>query len=346
MKFSEIAGHEGAKRTLQEYVGSRRIPHAVMLEGPAGTPKMSLARAYAQLLHCRNPKDGEPCGTCPACRMHARIEHPDLHFVYPVIKRSGTDPVISADYFQEFRELLTEFPDFSYEQWINALKAENKQPRIYVSEADEIVRADAYPAYSEKYKIFLVYLPEKLQPEAANSLLKVVEEPSEGTIFIFVSDNPLQVLPTISSRTQRITVGAEGAADAAKADPEEMAKFREIFQTMMRMAYAARPRNLKELADKTAGLGRERISRLLTYVNSQVRDNFLYRFHNASLLTLTPEEFAFSRNFAPYIHQSNVEDIIAETDRARIDIERNGNAKIVLFDYFLLLIVLLRRRPK
>lgn len=342
MRFSDTEGHENAKATLRQYADSGRVPHAVMLEGPAGTRKMQLARVYAQYLHCEHPSGGEPCGECPACRLHGDLNHPDLHFVYPVVKSDAIKKPVSIDYLPEFREMLEAFPEMPQEKWTELLKAGNKQPTIYVEEADDIIRADAYPAYSAKYKIFIIWLPEKMQPAAANKLLKVVEEPSEGTIFIFVSDNPLMVLPTISSRTQRILVGAEGRQ--APPDAEERDEFRSLYQDIMRAAFAVKPSRLKQLADITAAFGREKIRRFLEYANSMARENFLYRFHNPTLLSLTPEEEAFSRNFAPYIHEGNVEDFISETDRARMEIERNANAKIVLFDYFLLVIILLKRK--
>lgn len=345
MRFSDIKGYDNAKNTLRHYADSGKTPHAIMLEGPMGTEKMSLALTFAQYLHCEHPSGGEPCGSCRSCRMHKEYSHPDLHFIFPVIKSDRTRGPVSEDWLPEFKEMLARYPLMPSEKWNTFLKSENAQPVIYVNEADEIIRAEAYPAYSARHKIFLVWLPEKMNPAAANKLLKVVEEPSDGTVFLFVSDNPLSVLPTISSRTQRIEIGSFPSTDSSS-DSDEEEQFSALYRDIMRAAFAVKPSKLKQLSESTAAFGREKIKRFLIYVNRMTRENFIYRLHNPELITLSPEDEAFSKNFHPYIHAGNVEDFMAETDRAGNEIARNANAKIVLFDYFLLIIILLKRKPK
>jgi DNA polymerase-3 subunit delta' len=266
--------------------------------------------------------------------------------VYPVLKTSEIKEPVSTDYWPQFHEFLEKHPEMSPELWSDAIKAGNKVPMIYKYEADQLIIADAYPAYSAKYKIFIVWLPEKMNLATANKLLKVIEEPSEGTIFLFVSDNPLEVIQTILSRTQRIHVGGseENSPEEAEAELEQ---FRNMYQDVMRMAYGKKPGKLKQLSETVAAYGREKACRFLVYANHMARENFLYSLGNGQLMTLTPQENSFSQKFHPFIHAGNVEDLVAETDKARSDIERNANAKIVLFDYFLRVIILLhRRRPQ
>ena len=193
MNFKDIPGHESVKQNLRSLVSSGQNSHAIMLSGPAGSGKMLLARAYASLLHCTQPIEGEPCGVCPACRLHAENNHPDLHFIYPIVKNKTQKRLVSAD----VADLWTR----------EILEAGNSRVAIHVDEADDIVRADSFPPYTSPYKIFIIWLPERMRVEAANKLLKVLEEPSEGTVFIMVSNNELQVLPTIFSRVRRIHVG-------------------------------------------------------------------------------------------------------------------------------------------
>ena len=183
-------------------VDTDRIPHAMMLSGPSGVGKMMLARAFANYLHCQEPRDGEPCGHCQACLQHRNFNHPDLHFVFPFVKSKTRKIIVSDDLIPQWKEMLQTYPAMPTEKWLDIIDAGNSQPRIYVEEADAIVRSESLPAYSSKYKIFIIWLPERMQVEAANKLLKVVEEPPEGTIFLFVSNDPSKVLPTIISRTQ------------------------------------------------------------------------------------------------------------------------------------------------
>lgn len=375
MRFSDIPGNENIKKTLRGYKESGHIPHAVMISGPAGSGKMLLARAYAQYLHCENPRDGEPCGICSNCLLHKNLSHPDLHFVYPLVKSEKLKRNVSKDIHEYWLRMLEENPSMSYEKWLEIIEAGNSQPMIYVNEANDIVLADSYPPYTAKYKIFIVWLPERMNIEAANKLLKVIEEPSDGTIFIFVSNNDLMVLPTIFSRVQRLSTGrlsddeiaayltaryhvdpSEARRDARACDGSlikadeagthtgENAEFLSLYQEIMRAAYAKKVAALKSLADATASMGREKIRRFLDYMSRMIRENFIYNLSCGSLNSMTEEEEKFSTRFSPFINHANVEDFAEETDKARRDIERNGNAKLILFDYFIICIILLHRK--
>lgn len=375
MNFSDTPGHESLKANLRELADSGRIPHAVMLSGPSGSGKMMLARAFARYIHCENPHDGEPCGQCRNCRLHEGLTHPDVHFVFPIVKNEKSRILVSADRMEEWREMLVKNPTMPEEKWLEILEAGNSQPLIYVNEADEIVRADSLPPYTSKYKIFIIWLPERMNLEAANKLLKVIEEPAEGTLFVLISNNELQVLPTIFSRVQRFHAGrfsemeissylvrkfgmdndeasrlasiSEGSLTKAHelgGHSGETAEFLDIYREVMRAAYGKRVARLKQLADRIYGFGREKIRRFLDYMARMVRENFIYNLNQPALSAMTREEEEFSSRFSPYINYLNVDDFAAETDRAKRDIERNGNPKLILFDYFLLCIILLHRK--
>lgn len=375
MRFSDIPGHEPVKTALRCVVESGHIPHAIMLSGPAGAGKMMLARAYAQYLQCEHPENGEPCGHCRSCRLHAELSHPDLHFVYPIVKSKTQKRQISSDVADLWEKMLRESPAMREERWLELLEAGNSQTAIHVDEAEEIVRLDSFPPYSSKYKIFIIWLPERLRTETANKLLKVIEEPSEGTLFILVSNNELMLLPTIYSRVQRFSLGRLSdeqiadylqknynfseyqAADYARlcsgsliradelgSNSGENEEFLAVYQDVMRSAYSKKVLRLRLIAEKSAIFGREKLRRLLTYISRMIRENYLYNLRMPQLITMTPGEETFSVKFSPFINHTNVEDFLSETDRAKRDIERNANAKLVLFDYFLYIIIFLHRK--
>lgn len=377
IRFSDIPGQSAAAELLRGAVDGRRIPHALLLSGPQGIGKMMMARAFMAYAHCLSPRDGEPCGECRNCRLHAANAHPDVHFSYPIVKNKARNVLVSEDVKDIWLQMLREAPDMKPEHWLELIEAGNSQPQIHVEEAEELIRVASFPPYSSELKFLVIWLPERLHLSAANKLLKIIEEPGQGICFLLVSNNELEVLPTIFSRTQRVRLSplssqdisgylqrrwgldamtAERLAPLADGSLSKAAElgshsgendeFRGIFQTMMRDAYAMKVGDLKQLSEKTAQFGREKIVRFLTYVSGMIRENFIYNLQVPQLNRMTQDDETFSRRFAPFIHAGNVETLFENTDRARRDIERNCNAKIVLFDYFLQTIGQIRKKPQ
>ena len=375
MKFSEVIGNEQAIEQIRRMIDNDRLPHALLLYGEPGVPKLGLAMAAAQYLHCKNHTDGDSCGVCPLCRQHQAFNQVDTHFSYPFTNRKGdsTSPCEANDYIDEWREFITNYPVEDYQAWLTLLKNDNAQPQIFVREADSIMRKMTLSAYTAKYKVLIMWLPEKLKDEAANKLLKLIEEPYDDCKFILVSDNEKGILGTILSRCQRIElrkpstpVVAQYLADrygmdmqnalalAAPADGNvimadhlvqtgsEFHEFRERFIELMRLSYQRDLAKLKEWSEAIAEMKREKARRFLDYAVRQVRENFIYNLHNPALNYLTPEEEAFSTRFSPFINERNVEGIVAELQRAGVDIAGNGNAKIVLFDLSIRIAMLIR----
>lgn len=343
-RFRDVAGQEEAKRRLRMAVDSGKMPHALMLSGPSGLGKMLLARAFMAYAHCENPHDGESCGHCRNCRLHADIDHPDVHFSFPIVKSAAKHYLTSDDRHDVWVKMLTQHPLMTPRNWLDLIEAGNSQPAIHVEEAQDIIRFAAFPPYATQLKFFVIWLPERLRPEAANKLLKVIEEPSRGICFLLVSNNELEVLPTIMSRAQRIEVRPTAVTSDQALDREETAEFRQVFQTLMRDAYQRKIGNIKRLSESTATWGREKLTRFFTYMTAMIRENFIYNLRIPQLNHLDAQDEAFSRNFSPFIHAGNVEEMIAECDRARNEITRNCNAKIVMFDFFLLIVALIRRK--
>lgn len=374
MKFSDIPGQEQVKARLRSMVDSDRIPHAFVLEGPAGSGKFALARAVAQYIHCthRTP-DGEPCGRCPACVQHQSFSHIDTLYSFPVIK-NGRQTAISDDYLTEFKDFLGESPFMDFNLWLDKLGNINAQPHMYVEEGAELLRRLGFMTRSSRYKIVLMWLPERLNEETANKLLKLVEEPTGDTVFIMTSDNPRAILPTIYSRTQRIAVprysdadvalylvgkgiSPANAADAARVaqgnmslalrlatGDEENATFFDLFVRLMRLAYARKVGELREWSVEVAGLGRETEIKFIDYCCRMTRESFITHLHVDTLLSMSDAENAFVQKFFPFINEKNVEDIVALFDRSRRDIIANANAKIVFFDVAVKIIMYIRRK--
>ena len=204
MKFSDIPAHNFAKQKLRTFVDRNKIPHAILLEGPSGIGKYALARAFAQYIHCQNRQNGDSCGMCPSCLQHGSFNHIDTHFVFPVVKKSSPKKSFSDDYIDAWKDFLSENPYMDFQKWLVALDNVNAQPVIYVDESEELIRKLNFTSHQAKYKVVLFWLPERMNQECANKLLKLIEEPYGDTLFVFVSNNSREILPTNYSRTQRI----------------------------------------------------------------------------------------------------------------------------------------------
>lgn len=365
MQFRDIPGHEEEKRHLVSMVDRKALPHALLLEGPAGVGKLAIARAMATYIHCQNrTPQGDSCGECPECLRHAHHNHVDTIFSYPVIKKN--DRPISDDFINDWNNFIDEgSPYADIERWsviLNRSKT-NTKPVIYVSESQELTHKLSLTAKNSDYKVVVMWLPERLNESAANKLLKLLEEPFADTIFLLVSNDSKKILPTIYSRLQRIEfkklpdpivaqwlvdnynmVATDASAIAHLAEGNMITAHEllssnssrhqhfEQFKSLMRLAYQRDVAKLREWSNDLAAETRDRQISFYEMAMRQVRENFIYNFNHPELVYLDTEEEAFSRNFARFISERNVEQLMATFQQARDDIFANANSKIVNFD--------------
>ena len=370
MKFSDVIGQDSVKNRLRQMVGENRVPHALMFCGPDGCGKLPVALAFAGYLLCCNRNESEACGVCKPCKMIGnRYEHPDLHFVYPIVKK-GSGTSFCDDYGREWRDMISRNPYFSKREWLDRINAGNSQMTIYSAEADEIVRKLSLAPAFGKYKIMIVWLPEKMQEACANKLLKFLEEPVGDTVFLFVTENRAMLLQTVASRMQIVEMGRVADAEirdmlttrygvqGEQADEivrlasgnviraletiyvdDEAKRFFDWFVSLMRLSYQRKIKEMKAWSDSVAETGRETQKKFLSYCQNMIRENFIYNLHVPQLNYMSRSESEFARRFAPFVNEKNVMDIMRKLSDAERDIERNVNAKMVFFDLALNMIV-------
>lgn len=206
MQFKDIIGQEAVKARLIQSVQEERIPHAQLLSGRSGIGKLQLAIAYAQYIACEHRTEKDSCGVCPSCLQYQKLQHPDLHFAFPIYKAKAGKESVCNDFIQQWREILLERKYFDINDWYEKIGAESKQGVIYEAESGEILRKLSFKAFSGGYKAMIIWLPEKMNIACANKLLKILEEPAEKTLFLLVAEEPDMLLPTIISRTQLLKV--------------------------------------------------------------------------------------------------------------------------------------------
>ncbi len=382
MLFKDIIGQEATKRQLRQAVREGRIPHAQLFTGISGIGKLQLALAYAQYLNCPHRTEEDSCGICPTCLQYQHLQHPDLHFVFPIV---GSDEVCD-NFLEPWRKIILEQHYFDLDDWHEALGIENKQSMIYEKESGEILHKLSLKAYGDGYKIMIIWQPEKMNASSANKLLKILEEPAQKTVFILVSEHPEKLLSTIQSRVQTVQIPrletetiaaalqqkgvssvqandiariANGSYLAALKKANETAENQQElsdFIALFRDAYTVGVlqdaqkkydslKRLKQWSLDMAGIGREKQKHFLQYAQQQVRENYIRNMAQPDLNYQLEAERDFSVKFAPFIHNGNVEAIMNQLDLAERQIEQNGNAKMIFFDLCLQMIVLIKK-PK
>lgn len=366
MKFSEIVGHRELVERLRQNIDTGRVSHAQLIVGECGWGTLQVALAYVQYLHCAHREGGEPCGKCPSCVQIEALAHPDMHFVFPIVNPSKTPT--SDSFISEWRDIVAQNDAiFDEHDWYDAINAQNAQGIIPQKEADEIIRKLSFKAFEGERKSVIIWLPERMKREAANSLLKILEEPWDGTLFLLVSEHPEALLVTITSRTQSINVGriepeelAEYAVRKLGASPEAAAAAArvadgslitlkralqgegvtasdnfELFTRLMRLSYSNRHLELFEWAEQLATAGRESQKNFLEYSLGLIRESYMLTAGMESVSHLWGAEREFCLKFAPYVANHNVEQLVAEMERALRDIGQNGNPRMV-FTHFAL----------
>jgi len=357
-----------------------RLPHAIMLCGPAGCGKLALAIGFARVLLSQKVEGGmfSDSPEYVESPMLKKLEHPDLHFTYPTIKlpSMGTDhKPVSDDFAHEWHELVMAGPYFSMTEWLEQMGGENQQAIITAGESDDLLRKLSLKSSQGGYKVSIIWLPERMNIECANKMLKLLEEPPSQTVFIMVCQEPDKLLETIRSRVQRIDVKriaeddirqalkdkrgltddmaqrvsrmANGswlkALELLNADSENEL-FLDMFQSLMRLAYQRKVRDLKGWSERMASLGREKQKRFLEYFLRLIRENFMYNFQQEELCYMSQREEDFAKNFARFVNEANILPITDLANLAIRDIGQNANAKIVFFDFALQMIVLLIKK--
>jgi DNA polymerase III subunit delta' len=375
MNFTQIPGQTEIKSKLIRSVREERVSHAQLFAGPEGCGAMALALAYARYVSCENRSGNDSCGTCKSCVKYEKMIHPDLHFVFPVIKgKKATDPV-SDNYIEEWREFVKKSPYFTINNWFDSIEVGNAQGMIFASEASEIIKKLSLKTFESDFKIMIIWLPEKMHQETSNKLLKMIEEPPDKTLFLLVSEEPDKVIPTILSRCQlvkipsftndvidkyiiqRFGLPAEKAADISRVSNGNIIRAIELcekedsslanldyFRSLMRHAWKRDIISIINWSEEMASTGRENQKNFISFSLRLLRENFMLSLDQLKnrLVFLAGEEATFSGNFHPFITQNNIYPLTDEFNLTYSHIEANGNAKIIFLDLALKVTRLIR----
>lgn len=377
MLFDQVLGLPHLKAHLTSSADAGRIPHAQLFVGPEGCGLLPMALAYAEYVICRNDSGD----TAPCRQKFAQLAHPDLHFAFPVATSDKVQKhAVSDHYMQEWRQFVRDQPYGNLFDWYRCIDIEKKQGQIGVDEALDIVKKLSFKAYEGGYKVMIIWMAERMNNSAANKLLKLIEEPPEKTVFLLLCQEEEQILQTIRSRCQalhfpplpqdviaaaliqrgatkqeamRMAHEANGnfnkALDLLNRDSEDLV-FEKWFIQWVRSAFKAKGNKgaIHELllwSEELAKTGRETQKNFLQYCLMAMRQALMlnYGVHELTYMNIDTDGFQLGK-FAPFVHENNILDIVAELESAMYHVERNGNAKIIFTDLSIKLTRLLHQK--
>jgi DNA polymerase III subunit delta' len=355
MLFSEIPGQTDVKEKLVQLVNNNRLSHALLFLGKEGSGALQLATALAQYIVCENKKE-DACGNCPSCRKAASLMHPDIHYSFPTITRTGIDKPVCNDFIEDWRTFNNESPYGNVYDWLQSLDAENKQGNITAHECEDIIRKLNLKSFESGYKILIQWMPEYLG-SSGNKLLKLIEEPPAQTLFILVAEDDSKILPTILSRTQLVKINRVATTDlqswlienqkvpkdkASSIAPLAQGNLREAMQLLhhgeenwqellrewLNAILKNGPAAQVKWVDEISKIGREKQKQFVAYFIHLLSISVTIS-NNAIPDDISENEIDFAQRLIKLASTAQIQSMVEELDKSIYYIERNANPKML-----------------
>ncbi len=366
MRFADVKGEFEIKELLVKIADEKRVGHAMLFSEEPGYGALPLTLAFVQYLACKNRQGGDSCGVCPTCNKIQKLIHPDVHFAVPVntTKKISSDKKPVTDHFIEsWRSAVVSNPYISEEEWYETIGMEDKKGLISVNEAYEILKKLSLMSYEGGDKFMIIWLPERMNREAANKLLKIIEEPAPGTYFFLITQSAGDLLSTVISRCQIINIKPESIdllANIIMKDfdlPEQDAKFRakesagsfgkaiklikgseseseyfELFGNLLNCCLNKDLTSVIALWEEISLIGRERQKQFCEFSLDFLRKCYMISLNNESVANVPQGETAVIREWASKINPNFYKMAYSALNKAILDLERNVNSKFVFAD--------------
>lgn len=376
MRFADIRGNANVVDALRRMADSGRVPHAIMFHENEGGGALAMVQAFMQYLNCRNhtgggvnmlgeTEPGDSCGICPSCNQTSKFIHPDIRYTFPISSGSKVSGEVSkltcTDYAPYWRELVTANTYFIESELSSALGIEKKSAGIAIAEGRAIAQKLSLSAVSGEYRAIVIYLPEKMNIQTANFLLKALEEPAERTLFLLITHAPEDVLQTISSRCLPIRIApfspdevadvlvrqfaveqsqaselasvAEGSVGEAlylRSEQKEREELSRLFADLMDRITARDLGGALDVGEDLAALdSREKQKAFCTFAGVCLRKIFMLQQNMGSIAGVAPSEDAYYGRLASVCGSTFCKRSMVWLGRAARLLERNVNQKMV-----------------
>lgn len=374
MLFKDVIGQQSIKQKLIRSVQEGRVSHAQLFLGPEGSGNLALALAFAQYLNCENRQAEDSCGTCMSCVKSRKLIHPDIHYSFPAFKlKAGSEnPALSSDFLPLWREAMLENPYRNVTEWFDFINAENKQGNISAAECRAIIHTLSLKTYESAYKILVLWRAEYLLKEG-NILLKLLEEPPEKTMLILVAENRDQLLGTILSRTQILSIPRLQDSDLLEAlkdkhgisetDASKIVRRsegnynevlrqlkntednnQELFNRWLRLLFSQDSHSLFEWVEEVAKIGREAQKGFFRYALEFLHECLLLQHVGAPHSRLHEEERRLGDWMAGNMDTGDWQAMADLFDQSHYHIERNAHPKILFMNLSLQMIPIISRK--
>ena len=315
----KVFGNTEVVAALSQMVESGHLPHAMLLHQDDGGGAFPIVLNFLEQLYGGNPRV-------------QKLIHPDIHWVFPV---AGNDKPVSLQFIAPFRELVLENPYFFENELYAAIGIEGKQAGISVHEARSILDRLSLSAVEGGYRTVVLYLPEKMNVQAANALLKMVEEPPRQTLFVLITQAPEKVLQTISSRCLHMRVqplSPQADAEVHATEAAGNAVLQDLFHDLLDALVARDLLKALETGEAVADLKvREQQKTFCRLASEDLRRLFLLQ--KSPALARVPEgEEDYYRRLSSALKPTFPRKALECLDRALLLLERNVNQKILFTD--------------
>lgn len=359
--FTEIPGHTAIKEMLLRNGKAGHIPHAQLFTSPEGGAALHFAIAYAMYINCTNKQEEGSCGVCASCVKYKKLAHPDLHLIFPTVKVDKTDAK-SDNYVAAWRKFALENTYGSLTEWLQAIGGADKAPLINAEEGRLVIEKLTLKAFEAEYKVMLIWKPEFLNVQAANALLKILEEPPAKTVFLLVANEPQKLLATILSRCQTVNIPAfsdeevaaylqkkyaditsEKAHVIALAAEGNLQKaihllqnspddYNDFFVQWMRNCYSSKYDDLIKSAEQFADWNKTYQKNFIHYALATLRQALLAKGTEVLLQRLPAPQKEFVQKFSKTLSIQQIEKIMQYINTAAYQLDQNANEKILFLD--------------
>lgn len=380
MLFRDLTGLEPLAAKLIDMVDQNRLSHALLLLGKEGSGALPLALALAHYVVSKPPATApvpdifggftplaggytaDTIENLPAYQRASSLSHPDVHYTFPTYKPEGKPAdykPVSDHFLPQWRTFVAEQPYGNAYDWLQHIRAENKQGNITAEECRELVHKLSLKPYESEYRVLMLWMPEYLG-EQGNILLKLIEEPPPNTLFILVAQQEDRVLSTIVSRCQTIRVAYppdEAVArhllnkfELSEAQARSVAamaagNMREALQLVQRPGDLMLPvlrnwmnallRNddgteLFRWVEEQGKSGKENIKQLLMLMVEMIQHTLKIQVSGEDRVLLPDEEKQFCTRLARILPATCAAPMVQELEQGVYYIERNANARMLL----------------